>query len=461
MNVSAVVLKTLIRRRLLARVVKDDKAFQATYDQLRDAYTRAFDERSRAALAAALERIRNLPAADFGAADETAIMAALERELGPEALQAVLRGPVLNLSEVLFRIGAREVGVAAGVDIAFGRPDLDTLDIVGRSNLYWIGNSWNTYVEGLFRGALQDYFREGMTRAQLTERFATDFAGLSDRGIVYYELLADHTATRTREMGRVTGYERAAVEYVQVRARLDERTTEICRHLHGRVIAVNRLSAQRAEYLAAAERKDTEAAKRAWTMHGDARAFATIPTDQLPAGTAGPPYHFRCRTITVMWVAPAEPARLEHGPEIGAAARREVEALTAEEHRNFVNDTRAQAEKLKYREEDFAQDVRKRSRVRLRKHAQSEFGLNTPEDYLAKARAIVAGAQRVFVEPYKDQGLQYSFWNRQEKGYVVVDRSGEIRGCFGHRKPGGMDQCLKNSLQKYQTEITSVAGSAS
>lgn len=452
MNVDAVLLKTLIRRRLLARVVKDDKAFQATYDQLRDAYTRAFDERSRAALAAALDRIRSLPAADFGPADEAAIVAALERELGPEALQAVLRGPVLNLSEVLFRLGAREVGVAAGVDIAFGRPDLDTLDIVGRANLYWIGNSWNTYVEGIFRGALQDYFQEGMTRAQLTERFAKDFAGLSDRGIVYYELLADHTATRTREMGRVTGYERAAVEYVQVRARLDERTTEICRHLHGRVIAVNRLSAQRAEYLAAVERKNTEAAKRAWTMHGDAAAFATIPTDQLPAGTAGPPYHFRCRTITVMWVAPAEPARLEHGPEIGAAARREVEALTAEEHRNFVNDTRAQAEKLKYREEDFKSDLLK---ARVAKHAERDFGISTAEDYLAKARAIVGGADRVFVGPYKDQGLQYSFWSRNEKGYVVVDRAGEIRGCFGHPKPGGNEQCLKSRLSKYLTEITS------
>jgi hypothetical protein len=310
MTAEAALLKIILRRRLMAAIVKDDRAWQATYDQLRDAYTRAFDERSQAALVAALERIRSLPAHDFGPADETAILAALEKEMGAEAMQAALRGPVLNLSEALFRIGAEEIGAAAGVDIAFGRPDLDTLDIVGRANLYWVGNSWNAYVDGLFRDALQDYFRDGMTRVQLTERFARDFAGLSERGIVYYEMLADHTATRTREMGRVTGYERAAVEYVQVRAHLDERTTAFCRHMHGRVIAVTRLAEQRAEYLSAVERRDTEAAKAAWVMHGEGDDFSRLPTGQLPRGTAGPPYHFRCRTITVIWTEPQDdPAR--------------------------------------------------------------------------------------------------------------------------------------------------------
>ena len=61
----------------------------------------------------------------------------------------------------------------------------------------------------------------------------------------------------------------------------------------------------------------------------------------------------------------------------------------------------------------------------------------------------------MFVGPYKDQGLQYSLWSRDEKGYVMVDRAGEIRGCFGHPKPGGIEECLKNRLQKYLTEIMS------
>jgi len=45
--------------------------------------------------------------------------------------------------------------------------------------------------------------------------------------------------------------------------------------------------------------------------------------------------------------------------------------------------------------------------------------------------------------------------------YVAVNLAGEMRGCFGHRKPGGIEECLKNRLQKYPTEITSVTGSAS
>lgn len=41
--------------------------------------------------------------------------------------------------------------------------------------------------------------------------------------------MPDHTATKTREMGRVSGYERAGITRVQVRAHLDERTTDIKR----------------------------------------------------------------------------------------------------------------------------------------------------------------------------------------------------------------------------------------
>ncbi len=305
MDAERAVLKAVARRKLMAAVVKDDAAWQALYDKLRDAYTRAFDAQAQAALANALERVRMVPEGADSAEFEAVIMPALEKELGPDALQAVLRGPVLNLSEALFRVGVAEVGKAVGVDILFGRPDLDALDIVGRANLYWVGNSWNTLVDGLFRGALQDYFDKGMTRAQLTERFAKDFAGLTERGITYYELLADHTATRTREMGRVTGYERAAIEYIQVRAHLDERTTQFCRHMHGRVIAVKRLSEQRAEYLNAVSTRNMEAAKNAWVMHGQADDFSRVKTSELPKGTANPPYHFRCRTITVAYFEPA------------------------------------------------------------------------------------------------------------------------------------------------------------
>lgn len=187
---------------------------------------------------------------------------------------------------------------------SFMRPDLDALDVLKTGNLYWVGNSWNIRTQNLLASALEDYFTEGMTREQLAARFARDFAGLTDRGRAYWETLADHTATKTREMGRVTGYERAGIARVQLRARLDERTTPVCRQMHGRIIPVARMRAQRDAYLAAVASRNEPAARAAREMHGADADLSATPTSALGRGTAAPPYHFRCRTVTVAWFGP-------------------------------------------------------------------------------------------------------------------------------------------------------------
>lgn len=296
--------QAILKRGLRRAILKDSKAWEALYHQLRDAYTRAWSVQVRAAIAEALDSLREMEPGRFTRADGETLLAALSTHVGPEAMAAALRGPVLSLSDALARLGAQEVAQAAGIDLAFMRPDPDALRMIQDANLYWVANSWNSYTDGLFRSALKDYFTAGMTREQLAARFAEDFAGAGERAAHHWELLADHTATQTRELGRVDGYLRAGAEYVVVRAHLDERTTEICRHMHGRVIAVDRLVEQRTAWANAMRLRDADAAKAAWTMHQDASAVKDIATDQLPKGTAGPPYHFHCRSITVMYFAP-------------------------------------------------------------------------------------------------------------------------------------------------------------
>ena len=299
-------------------------------------------------------------------------MKVLEGRVGGAAMAAALRRPVINLSDALYRLGATEVGKSAGIEIAFMRPDLDALDILGEGNLYWVGNSWNTHTQDLLQGALNDYFNEGMTREQLIRRFADDFAGLSERGIRYWELLADHTATRTREMGRVTGYERAQIKYVQVRAHLDTRTTDICKQMHGRVIAVSHLKSQRDNYLSAVATRDEFAAKAAWNMHGKGADLNNTPSNKLPKDTASPPYHFRCRTITVMYTQPTS--------TLGKLTQKVVDrkSLNKQDKRYIMSRAKRAA---------FLRD--KRARAKFKKHR-----VNIPtkklKDYEADARALIA-----------------------------------------------------------------------
>jgi SPP1 gp7 family putative phage head morphogenesis protein len=301
LNEEEILLQAITRRLVRVAVIKDAEAFDRLKAGLAGALTRAFDENLRQGIVRALDRLQELGPGAFTQADGELIVRELQKEVGEEALMAAVRGPVLNLSEALYRLGAAEIGAAAGIDIAFGRADLNAIDILSSGNLYWVGNSWNTYTLNTIQAILKDYFEGGMNREQLTERFAKDFAGMSERSRHYWELLADHTATKTREMGRIKGYEDAGLRYVQVRAHLDERTTAICRHMHGKIIAVSALREQTNRYLEAAGRKDFEAAKAAWPMHPDSASFDHLAPDQVPANTASPPYHFRCRTITVAY----------------------------------------------------------------------------------------------------------------------------------------------------------------
>jgi len=302
MTIAEKAIMSAMRRRLARSVViKDAKAYAELYTQLQSAMSNAWSEAMREGIASALDRLRDLGPGKFTKDDGDMIMRVLEASVGADAIRAAMREPIVNLTDALFRVGAEEVGQATGVAIAFGRPDLDALDVLKTGNLYWVGNSWNVHTQNLMASALEDYFTEGMTREGLTQRFAEDFAGLSERGQRYWEILADHTATKTREIGRVTGYERAGIAYVQVRAQLDDRTTKICRQMHGRIIDVSKMRTQADEYLEAASRRNEPAAKAAWTMHGADADLSNTPTSKLGKGVASPPYHFRCRTITVAY----------------------------------------------------------------------------------------------------------------------------------------------------------------
>lgn len=396
MNLAEQALAKAVKRRMVREVVlKDEKAFEKLHAELTRALSNAWDDAMREGIVNALDRLRDLGAGAFTKEDGAAIMRILEASVGADALQAAMREPIINLSDAIYRGGAEEIGRAAGVSIAFMRPDLDALDILKTGNLYWVGNSWNTTHQDRIARALNDYFEQGMTREALTQRFAEDFAGLTERGRRYWELLADHTATKTREMGRVTGYDRAGVEYVQVRAHLDDKTTEICRHMHGRVIAVSKMRTQRDDYLEAASKRNEPAMKETWAMHGADADFSATPTSKLGRGTASPPYHFRCRTITVMFVPPRG--------QIDQIKQKvtDREALSDQDF-TFIRDRANQS--------SFLED--RLARAKFVKH-RANIPTRKLRDYMTDARALIA-----------DTGSRVAVSTRQP---IARPRPGEVK----------------------------------
>lgn len=294
-HASPVLKHAIARRATRTFIIKSSAKAEKLVDELKQLYTHAWDEQSRHAVARALDRLQDMPST-ISATERQHIYKLLADDLGGEALLTRLRQPIINLTDTLFRAGAAEVVRTMN----FNRPDLAAIDVITQGNLYWIKDSSSASGEIISRH-LDTLFRDGMTRGELSARLARSTSSLVNKGSPYFDMLADHTATKTRELGRITGYEKAGITYVRVQAYLDARTSAVCRCMHGRVMKVSRLIAQKNNTLAALKQGDYDGVKKAWNMHVNNKSLAGQSTANLKHDTACPPYHLRCRTITIAY----------------------------------------------------------------------------------------------------------------------------------------------------------------
>ena len=288
-------------------ILKDDNAMENLYEVLSEKLRQNWIINLQNATVNAIKHLALLKDGKLTQADIENVISAMELFVGADAMIGSVRNDVITITESLYKLGIKEVyssiqkvKKADGVDLSFDIIDQAALELLQRANLFWIGNSWNSHTDDLFRNVLTDYFEQGFSRQQSVARFAEDFAGLGDRSVKYWDVLADHTVTKTREIGRVDGYLTAEIEYVQIRAWIDDSTTDICRDLNGKIIPVGQIVNQRDDYLTAVAERDVESAKKAWKMWSD-KDYLSQPPNVIPKGTGMPPYHFRCRTITVAY----------------------------------------------------------------------------------------------------------------------------------------------------------------
>lgn len=422
-----------IRRRLARTVlIKDGEAFERLYRELRTALTKAWDEEMRKAIISALDRLRDLGAGAFTAGDGASIMRVLEERVGAEAIRAAMRDPVVNLTDGLFRAGAAEVGRAASVDIAFLRPDLDALDALKDNNLFWVGESWNRHTKEKLDAILTEYFTEGMTRDGLAQRMADDFRTLTSRSHVYWEAVADHMATKGREIGRVTGYQRAGIQRVQIRAHLDERTTPCCRQLHGRVIEVDTLVGQRDAYFEASSRGDKLAMAEIWTMHGKSVDLSNTPTRDLK-GVGSPPYHYRCRTITVAYWSPTAEVSAPAGSTDTASAFDQWKRAAYDRERLPRKQVEALIDRAKAAKWPHAKVVR----GHFRKH-QRALGIENQSDFSQSAIDLIRRGNRDVYTSVRDGVLNATFVapmlraNDGRLGFIVTSVDVEAKKITSH-----------------------------
>ncbi len=277
---------------------KDDKAYEKLLGKLRDSIATTYDEQTRAALNEVIEYLVNKGSEKFVSADAVAIDEILQRRLGKD-FQTVVTDDVNTLTKEILKLGKNEVLKPLDIKLSFNVKDVEASKILADQNLFWIGNHYDDNLKKKFDDLTSSYFDGDKTIKQIADDFEKNFGKLTDQGQQYFYDLAEHQTNTVRELGKVNGFEQAGVDYYEVRAIMDDRTSEICQRMNGTIFPVERSIEYRDNILSLTNPDDIKEASP-WL---NAEQVAQLPENDadLPPGLSLPPYHFRCRTIVVAY----------------------------------------------------------------------------------------------------------------------------------------------------------------
>lgn len=280
----------------------DGLNLQKTVDALKLLMIQAWDKKQRDFLHRLIGEAETFDATGLMTADE---LKRIQRDAGIMFgidFQEAMRPGSTVLSQRAFNIGYK-----AALNASLRLSNIEAINVINDDFLFWTGNTYNEYFSNDMAALMDKYFKSGATKGQLVDAFKDFFSSTKDFSDNKWGLLADTNITRVAEIGHLAGYEDAGVEYVQIVAVLDDSTSDICQHLHGRKIPVSAMAQQRDGLLDAAKRHDIGAMKRFQPMTHGASFLNTSRTSDLIAdeGVGLPPYHFRCRTTTVAYSEPA------------------------------------------------------------------------------------------------------------------------------------------------------------
>jgi len=290
-------------QRVIQKALVFNREIDNIINRIKDILTNTWAKETRDSVIEALRQIDSY-GDRITQAQITRVQKQIERNLG-RSFATLVERPIFRLQEAAYLIGGREGASHTGARFSFGGPDTKALAALEKNLLFWVGDYYKDDLQQNVNSILTDFFLGGDSvrgvRDRLIEQLGIEF----DRAPSYWELLADHTASKVREIGRVAGYERTTINRVQFVARIDERTTDVCRRMNGKIIEVPAMRKQVDRYLDACEGRNPEKVKSAWKWWDDKTIndLSDRKLDKLIAkGEIGiPPLHARCRSLTVAY----------------------------------------------------------------------------------------------------------------------------------------------------------------
>jgi SPP1 gp7 family putative phage head morphogenesis protein len=228
----------------------------------------------------------------------------IRQELGP-AFAAALDSKVKTFSEICYKLSAQEPQFK-DFKLRFGPSDERAVQMIKRQNVFWLKKHFDGNISERLQEILQSSVERGLTTRQLASELRTEFGSLVKGSQSYFEGLAEHTGLRVREFSRLTNYKRLGATHYQIVAVIDDRTSDICRALDGKIYPLDKALGMMEKMFEVNENWSAEDAKahlrevapfvRADQIERDSDNQPIIVGEHV----GFPPFHWRCRTRTIM-----------------------------------------------------------------------------------------------------------------------------------------------------------------
>lgn len=215
----------------------------------------------------------------------------LETKLNSEEIYLKIKGENAKISPNLS--SSFQGNPPAGRFAGFDSVDFKAIKLIDDS-FYWLGNEYNEKIQTTLKDTIKEFMSGEIDRKNIAESLAEKLKGVvkENASIKYFEGVADNIINQNRNLNMVLNADED-IEFFKVMARMDDKTSAICRSMHARLIPAKHLQKQAKNLLGAKSMADKKNAA-VW-MSGEYLGRS----DKMPSDFGLPPYHFHCRTMIV------------------------------------------------------------------------------------------------------------------------------------------------------------------
>ena len=162
----------------------------------------------------------------------------IKQKMGDGFAEAVAE-PTHKFTEACYKINAFS-NRSIDFKMYFTPTDAKNIEMINKQNMFWIRDHYKDTQGVKLNDLVAQGIEQNLTHKQMAEQLQHHFGDTIKGGRVYFEGLASHTALRVNGFGELATLHRLGFDTYKFVAVIDDRTSEICRALDGKIFKVNK-----------------------------------------------------------------------------------------------------------------------------------------------------------------------------------------------------------------------------